>query len=106
MAEEQQKYLLVLRASYDYEPQADAEDEIAIKENQLLFLLERTDDECDCPICAPSRGLTTCPVGGRSKLNLSRRTRRDLRASFPLPTSSPYVLPRTALITQSLMNLC
>ena len=47
MAAEQETYLAVLRASYDYDPQPDAEDEIAIKENQLLFLLERTDDECD-----------------------------------------------------------
>ncbi|KAI0698514.1 hypothetical protein C8T65DRAFT_10646 [Cerioporus squamosus] len=45
MAAEPDKYLAVLRASYDYEPQADAEDEIAIKENQLLFLLERTDED-------------------------------------------------------------
>ena len=50
MATEQEKYLLVLKASYDYEPQEGAEDEIAIKENQLLFLLERADDECGyCP---------------------------------------------------------
>lgn len=46
MAAEQEKYLLVLKASYDYEPQEGAEDEIAIKENQLLFLLARADDEC------------------------------------------------------------
>ncbi|KAJ2971983.1 hypothetical protein NUW54_g12369 [Trametes sanguinea] len=45
MAEEQETYLAVLRASYDYEPQPDAEDEIAIKENQLLLLLERVDDD-------------------------------------------------------------
>ncbi len=47
MAVEQDTYLAVLKASYDYDPAADAEDEIAIKENQLLFLLERTDEECD-----------------------------------------------------------
>ena len=46
MAAEHVAYLTVLKASYDYEPQPDAEDEIAIKENQLLFLLERTDEEC------------------------------------------------------------
>ncbi|KAH9894467.1 hypothetical protein C8Q73DRAFT_695666 [Cubamyces lactineus] len=45
MAAEQETYLAVLRASYDYDPQPDAEDEIAIKENQLLFLLERTDED-------------------------------------------------------------
>ncbi|EGN93071.1 hypothetical protein SERLA73DRAFT_127012 [Serpula lacrymans var. lacrymans S7.3] len=43
MAAESEEYLAVLRASYDYEPQS--EDEIAIKENQMLFLLERTDDD-------------------------------------------------------------
>ncbi|KAF5393631.1 hypothetical protein D9757_000051 [Collybiopsis confluens] len=37
------EYLAVLKASYDYEPQSD--DEIAIKENQLLFLKERTDED-------------------------------------------------------------
>lgn len=36
-------YLAVLKASYDYEPQS--EDEIAVKEDQLLYLIERTDDE-------------------------------------------------------------
>lgn len=37
-------YLAVLKASYDYDPQSD--DEIAIKGDQLLFLIERVDDEC------------------------------------------------------------
>ncbi|KIK65293.1 hypothetical protein GYMLUDRAFT_93957 [Collybiopsis luxurians FD-317 M1] len=37
------EYLAVLKASYDYDPQSD--DEIAIKENQLLFLQERTDED-------------------------------------------------------------
>jgi hypothetical protein len=37
-------YLAVLKAAYDYAPQGD--DEVAVKEDQLLFLLERTDDEC------------------------------------------------------------
>ena len=49
MATEPSHYLAVLKASYDYEPQADAADEIAIKGDQLLFLLERTDEECDHP---------------------------------------------------------
>jgi hypothetical protein len=38
-----EEYLAVLKASYDYDPQSD--DEIAIREDQLLFLLERVDDE-------------------------------------------------------------
>jgi hypothetical protein len=45
MASEPEEYIAVLKAAYDYEPQTDAEDEIAIKENQLLFLVERTDEE-------------------------------------------------------------
>ncbi|KDQ64469.1 hypothetical protein JAAARDRAFT_75108 [Jaapia argillacea MUCL 33604] len=36
-------YLAVIKASYEYEPQA--EDEIAVKEDQLLFLLEKVDDD-------------------------------------------------------------
>ncbi|KIJ70021.1 hypothetical protein HYDPIDRAFT_77892 [Hydnomerulius pinastri MD-312] len=43
MAEHGEEYLAVLKASYDYEPQS--EDEIAIKENQIVFLLEKTDDD-------------------------------------------------------------
>ncbi|TFK28770.1 hypothetical protein FA15DRAFT_664822 [Coprinopsis marcescibilis] len=36
-------YLAILKASYDYTPQSD--DEIGVKEDQLLFLIERTDEE-------------------------------------------------------------
>jgi hypothetical protein len=36
-------YLAVLKASYDYAPQSD--DEIAVKEDQILYLVERTDEE-------------------------------------------------------------
>ena len=43
MAEEPDEYLAVLKASYNYEPQSD--EEVAIKEDQLLFLLHKTDDE-------------------------------------------------------------
>ncbi|KAI0347122.1 hypothetical protein BDW22DRAFT_1480808 [Trametopsis cervina] len=45
MATTPENYLEILKASYDYEPQPDAEDELAIKEDQLLFLLEKTDDD-------------------------------------------------------------
>ncbi|THH29133.1 hypothetical protein EUX98_g5055 [Antrodiella citrinella] len=38
-------YLAILKASYGYDPQPDAEDEIAIKEDQILLLIERTDDD-------------------------------------------------------------
>ncbi|KAH7887775.1 hypothetical protein F5I97DRAFT_1935845 [Phlebopus sp. FC_14] len=43
MTEHGEEYLAVLKVAYDYEPQS--EDEITIKENQLLFLLEKTDDD-------------------------------------------------------------
>ena len=42
MSDEQ--YLAVLKASYDYVPQSS--DEIEINEDQLLLLVEKTDDEC------------------------------------------------------------
>ena len=41
--QDQEMYLAILKASYNYEPQS--EDEIAIKEDQLLFLIERVDEE-------------------------------------------------------------
>ncbi|KAG1806842.1 uncharacterized protein HD556DRAFT_1428859 [Suillus plorans] len=40
---EHEEYLAVLKASYDYQPQS--EEELAITENQIVFLLERTDDD-------------------------------------------------------------
>lgn len=40
---EHEEYLAVLKASYDYKPQS--EDELAITENQIVLLLERTDDD-------------------------------------------------------------
>ncbi|KAI6164823.1 hypothetical protein EDD17DRAFT_1474079 [Pisolithus thermaeus] len=43
MTESVEEYLAVLKVAYDYEPQS--EDEIAIKENQIVFLLEKTDDD-------------------------------------------------------------
>ncbi len=43
MANDLDKYLAVLKAAYDYSPQS--EDEIEIKEDQILFLKERVDDE-------------------------------------------------------------
>ena len=44
MSEEQEEYIAVLKASYGYAPQS--EDEIEIKEDQLLLLIEKIDDEC------------------------------------------------------------
>ena len=46
--EEPDKFLAVLKASYDYEPQS--EDEIAIKEEQLLLLVEKVDEESVHPL--------------------------------------------------------
>ncbi|KAI6003953.1 hypothetical protein EDD15DRAFT_2507424 [Pisolithus albus] len=43
MTEPVEEYLAVLKVAYDYEPQS--EDEIAIKEDQIVFLLEKTDDD-------------------------------------------------------------
>ncbi|KAH9954230.1 hypothetical protein BC827DRAFT_1386878 [Russula dissimulans] len=43
MSDEQEEYLAVLKASYGYTPQS--EDEIEIKEDQFLLLLEKTDDD-------------------------------------------------------------
>ena len=43
MSDEQEEYIAVLKASYDYTPQS--EEEIEIKEDQLLLLIEKTDDE-------------------------------------------------------------
>lgn len=45
MASEPEEYLAVLKAAYDYDPQPDAEEELEVKENQILLLLERTDEE-------------------------------------------------------------
>jgi hypothetical protein len=53
MATDSDDYLAVLKASYDYDPQS--EDEIAIRENQLLFLLQQVDEECVAVIRSPSK---------------------------------------------------
>ena len=47
MSTEGDDYLAVLKAAYDYAPTSD--DEIAIREDQLLFLKERVDDEYALP---------------------------------------------------------
>jgi hypothetical protein len=43
MAAQQEEFLAILKASYDYDPQSN--DEIAIKEGQILLLKERVDEE-------------------------------------------------------------
>lgn len=45
MPDDPETYLAVLKAAYDYEPQPDADEELAIKEDQVLLLIERVDDE-------------------------------------------------------------
>jgi len=47
-SDEPDHYLAVLKASYDYAPQSD--DEVAIKEDQLLLLVEKVDEE-SVPYC-------------------------------------------------------
>lgn len=41
-------YHAVLKASYDYSPQSD--DDIALTADQLLFLIEKVDDESVLPL--------------------------------------------------------
>ncbi|THH12846.1 hypothetical protein EW146_g7320, partial [Bondarzewia mesenterica] len=43
MSAEREEYLAVLKASYDYTPQSD--DEIQVKEDQILLLIEKTDED-------------------------------------------------------------
>jgi actin cytoskeleton-regulatory complex protein SLA1 len=56
MSDEHEEYIAVLKASYDYVPQS--EDEIEIKEDQLLLLVEKTDDECVHPLYSSGASLT------------------------------------------------
>ena len=56
MSDEHEEYIAVLKASYDYAPQS--EDEIEIKEDQLLLLVEKTDDECVHPLYSSGASLT------------------------------------------------
>ena len=73
MSEDPETYLAVLKAAYDYEPQPDAEGEIAIKEDQILFLVERVDDELSIQFSTilhfPSDFQSSLTVGGRSSRN-------------------------------------
>ena len=94
MAAEQSNYLAVLKASYDYDPQEGAEDELAIKENQLLFLLERTDSEYDrLGSSLPARELTSDTGGGKYRSSPIHRRRRVLPVLYPRPTSNRSVTP-------------
>jgi hypothetical protein len=85
MATDPDPYLAVLKASYDYEPQSD--DEIAIKEDQLLFLIERVDDECvpRTHYSHTSNSPLTL-VGGRSRSSPIPRVEKLPLALFLLPT--------------------
>ncbi|KAG7096990.1 hypothetical protein E1B28_004385 [Marasmius oreades] len=44
-SQDSEEYLAVLKASYDYTPEEDAEDEVEVKEGQILFLLQRVDED-------------------------------------------------------------
>jgi hypothetical protein len=57
--------LSIVKASFDYEPQSD--DELGIKEGQLLFLLDESDKEY-ATLSATSHLdtiLTWCTAGGK-----------------------------------------
>jgi hypothetical protein len=58
-----EQYLAVLKASYDYEPQSD--DEVKIVEDQILLLLERTDDEYVLARMHMNLLLIRCSAGGK-----------------------------------------
>jgi hypothetical protein len=66
MAAQQDEYLAVLKASYNYDPQSD--DEIAIKEDQLLLLKERVDEELVSFLPSSFSNNRIIPIaGGRSR---------------------------------------
>ena len=74
MPDDPETYITVLKAAYDYEPQPGADDELAIKEDQVLFLVERVDDELS--IHLPHLALrssadfqSSSAAGGRSNRN-------------------------------------
>ena len=74
MPDDPETYLAVLKAAYDYEPQPDADDELAIKENQVLFLVERVDDELSTALPTSFLRFSSdfqlfSVVGGRSSRN-------------------------------------
>jgi hypothetical protein len=85
-------YLGVLKASYDYDPDG-ADEEISIKEGQLLFLKERVDSEYIAAFLCVSWSQSDHPVlaGGRSRSRGSRRRRTPRRALSPPHTLSPCV---------------
>jgi SH3 domain len=43
MTGEHEEYIAIVKALYDYEP--SSEDELAMNEGQILFLVEKTDEE-------------------------------------------------------------
>jgi hypothetical protein len=85
VAPDPESYLAVLNASYDYDPQSP--DEITIKEDQILFLVERTDDEYVffAPACSlPHPSL----AGGKSRSRATPRMRIPQLASCQQPMSN------------------
>ena len=82
-------YLAVLKAAYDYTP--DSEDEIAIKEDQILFLIERTDDEYvlrPTPAFPHLLNWFICFLLAGGRLSQRMRMSRMKAASYPLRMSS------------------
>ena len=90
MPDDLETYLAVLKATYDYEPQPDADDELPIKEGQVLLLLERVDDELSIRSLhsfpySPADFQLFSAVGGRSSRN---KTMTLLLVWSPLHTSN------------------
>ena len=81
----------MLKASYEYAPQSD--DEVKISEDQILLLLEKTDEEYvpASPLSVRARPHVWI-VGGRSRLRATRRTRRGLLDLCPQRTWSRYAV--------------
>lgn len=58
-------YHAVLKASYDYSPQSD--DDIALTADQLLFLIEKVDDESVLPFYSLAIADVLPSDGGKSR---------------------------------------
>ena len=105
MAAEPEEYLAVLKASYDYEPQSN--DEIAIREDQLLLLKQRVDEEWVLSF-TPSLSYRTSKIaGGRSSsrampktMKVPRALCRPLMSSRFAPTLSFIPLRPTSSLCQ------
>lgn len=67
-------YLAILKASYDYTPQSD--DEIKIKEDQLLLLVDKVDEEYVHSL-PPRDGISTIPPYSWWKVKIKGETQDE-----------------------------